>query len=40
MDFENPVGGNVAQQLNCTTWPANLDPIDLFQLTGSEMYAL
>ena len=36
--FENLVGYNTSQDLNNTTWPANLYLLDFLELPGSEMY--
>ena len=39
MDFENLVGPNGAQHLDYSTWPANLNAIDLVELASSEVDA-
>ena len=38
VDFENLVGCNVSQDLNNTTWPANLYLLDFLELVGSEVH--
>jgi len=38
VDFEDLVGRDASQHLNCAAWPANLDPVNLLQLAGSEVY--